>query len=162
MSAENDPVDEIRERLAVLYPNLDTTAFGITGRILRLAREIETKRLDHLATFGLSPGDFDVLATLRRSDEGEGVNPGQLLESLLITSGGLTKRLDRLERAGLIERHPDPADRRATLIRASKAGLATVDEALPSLLLMEAEAMSSKLTSAQLEQAAALLRALGN
>lgn len=157
-----DPVDGIRDRLAVLYPNLDTTAFGTTGRILRLAREIESRRTEYLSSFRLTPGDFDVIATLRRTDEGEGVNPGRLLESLLITSGGLTKRLDRLEEAGLIERHPDPADRRATLIRLTPQGLEVIDEVLPGLLEMEAERIGSRLTTRQIEQAASLLRRLGS
>lgn len=156
-----DQVDEIRERLAELYPDLDTRAFGTTGRILRLAREIESRRTQYLASFQLTPGDFDVVATLRRTDEGTGVNPGRLLKSLLITSGGLTKRLDRLEKAGLIERQPDPEDRRATLIRLTSHGLEVVDEVLPALLEMEAERIGSRLTARQIEQTASVLRRLG-
>lgn len=158
----NDPVDKIRQRLAVLYPDLDTEVFGVTGRILRLAREIEARRAQHLASFNLSPGDFDLMATLRRTDEGEGVNPGRLLESLLVTSGGLTKQLDRLEAAGHIERHPDPGDRRATRVRLTQQGLEVIDEVLPSLLEMEGETTGSKLTASQLERMASMLRRLGN
>lgn len=157
---DTDRVDRIRERLAELYPDLDTTAFGITGRVLRLAREIEMQRAEHLASFDLAPGDFDVLATLRRTDLGDGVNPGRLLESLLITSGGLTKRLDRLEEAGHIERHPDPSDRRATRVRFSPQGLEVIDEAIPSLLEMEGASTLSRLSTNQVEQAASMLRRL--
>jgi DNA-binding MarR family transcriptional regulator len=161
MDHDRDAVDDIRARLAVVYPDLDTTAFEITGRVLRLAREIEIRRAQHLASYDMTPGDFDVIATLRRTDDGEGVNPGRLSESLLITSGGLTKRLDRLESAGLIERHPDPADRRAILIRMSPRGREAIDEALPALLEMEAETFGSRLTTRQLGQATTLLRRLG-
>ncbi|MGD2042145.1 MAG: MarR family transcriptional regulator [Acidimicrobiia bacterium] len=160
MPSDTDAVDGIRSRLAELYPDLDTAAFGLTGRILRLARDIEMNRARHLSSFDLTPGDFDVLATIRRTDLGEGVNPGRLLESLLITSGGLTKRLDKLESAGLIERNPDPNDRRGTLIRILPAGTDLIDRAIPSLLKEEAEVVEAKLSTEQLDRVSAMLRRL--
>ena len=105
-----DAVDQIRQELAGLYPDLDTAAFGVVGRILRLARNIETWRAEHLSAYQLTPADFNVLATMRRKGD-DGINPGALLNVLFISSGGLTRRLDRLEAAGLIVRHPDPEDR---------------------------------------------------
>lgn len=160
MTDSTDVVDMIRARLAELYPGLDTRAFGITGRILRLAELIESRRAEYLNTFQLTPGEFDVLATVRRLDTGHGVNPGGLLDSLLITSGGLTKRLDRLEDDGLIERHPDPDDRRGTLIRLSSDGLDHIDRVLPGLLEMETQVVSTTFSDLQLEQVSSLLRRL--
>ena len=155
-----DAVDRIRSQHAARYPDLDTRAFGVTGRVLRLAQLFESKRTDHLAGFGLTPGDFDVLATIRRTQGSDGVNPGQVLQSVLITSGGLTKRLDRLESAGLIRRHPDPADRRATLLRLTPPGADLVDRVIPSLLAMEHQFVSTALTDAQIDRTASLLRLL--
>lgn len=155
-----DAVDRIRTHHAARYPDLDTRAFGVTGRVLRLAQLFESKRTEHLDTFGLTPGDFDVLATIRRTQGSDGVNPGQVLQSVLITSGGLTKRLDRLESAGLIRRHPDPADRRATLLRLTPSGVDLVDRVIPSLLAMEHRFVSTALSDAQIDRTASLLRLL--
>jgi DNA-binding MarR family transcriptional regulator len=150
----------IRDRLAELYPQLDTEGYDVAGRIIRLAHAIETTRSEQLASYGLSPGEFDVLATVRRIDQGEGVNPGRFLESMVITSGGLSKRLDRLETEGLIERSPDPNDRRGTLIRLTPHGQAVIDEVLPLVVKSESEVIKAKLTPRQLEQTADLLRRL--
>jgi DNA-binding MarR family transcriptional regulator len=161
MTDTPDAVDRIRERLAELYPELDTTAFGVTGRVLRLASTVELARAEYLAAFDLTPGDFDVLATIRRLEGTEKVNPTRLLQSVLITSGGLTKRLDRMEAAGLIARYRDPDDRRGALVRLTPDGTTLVDRALPSLLTMEQETLEQALTARQLSQTAALLRRIG-
>jgi DNA-binding MarR family transcriptional regulator len=155
-----DAVDGMRDRLAALYPDLDTSAFGVTGRVLRLARSIDHLRTEHLSQFDLVPGDFDVLATIRRIEGDTGVNPHRLLRSVLITSGGLTKRLDRLQTAGWVARHPDPDDRRATLLRLTAEGRDLVDRALPSLLASEQELIERAFTDRQRDQTAASLRRL--
>ena len=155
-----DAVDGMRDRLAALYPELDTSAFGVVGRVLRLAQAIDRLRAEHLSQFGLVPGDFDVLATIRRIEGDAGVNPGRLLQSVLITSGGLTKRLDRLQTAGWVVRHPDPADRRATLVRLTPDGRDLADRALPSLLTREREFIERTLSDRQRDQTAASLRRL--
>lgn len=154
-----DAVDDIRQRLAEIYPGLDSSSFGVTGRIMRLARVIEDWRTGHLAQFDLTPADFNVLATIRRRGP-DGINPGRLLESLLITSGGLTKRLDRLESAGMIARGPDPEDRRAILIRLTTEGMDVIDRAIPSLLKMEHDLLTGVLDTNGIDRTASLLRRL--
>jgi DNA-binding MarR family transcriptional regulator len=157
--AHQDVVDEIRQELVGLYSDLDTAAFGVVGRILRLARNIETWRAEHLSAYQLTPADFDVLATMRRKGD-DGINPGILLDALLISSGGLTRRLDRLEAAGLIRRHPDPEDRRATLLRLTKEGASRIDLAIPSLLEWEDEVLRQVLTERGLQETSSVLRRL--
>lgn len=157
---DTDAVDGIQRRLAELHPDVDASAVGVTGRLLRLAQAFQRRRDEHLESFGLTAGDFDVLATVRRTQGSDGVKPRQLLRSVLITSGGLTKRLDRLENAGLLVRHPDPDDRRGTLIRLTKEGTALVDRAIPSVLTMERDLLSDALTGRQVDQTASLLRRL--
>ncbi|MEZ5217525.1 MAG: MarR family transcriptional regulator [Ilumatobacteraceae bacterium] len=90
-----------------------------------------------LARFGLTLGDFDMLATLRRRAVDEPIKIRDLQLSLMLSSGGTTKRLDRLEAAGLIERLPDPNDRRGTLITLSPKGLEMIDEAVPVITRYE-------------------------
>lgn len=160
MSVPQDPVDVIRARLAELYPDLDTSGFGVTGRLLRLGAAVKRARNEHLDAFGLSTSEFDLLATIRRTEGTAGVNPRELLTAVLITSGGLTKQLDRLESAGLIDRHVDPDDRRGTLVRLTAKGTALIDRALPSLLTREQERVAEVLTPRQVEQLSGLLSKL--
>lgn len=122
-------VDEVRDWL----PDMDVSGLPITGRILRLARYLEAGREVELAPFGLTLADFDMLATLRRRATSEPIKIRDLQLSLMLSSGGMTKRLDRLESAGLIERLPDPNDRRGTLITLSSRGLELIDEAVPAI-----------------------------
>jgi DNA-binding MarR family transcriptional regulator len=96
---------------------------------------------------------------MRRKGD-DGINPGILLDVLLISSGGLTRRLDRLEAAGLIERHPDPEDRRSTLLRLTKEGASRIDQAIPSLLEWEDEVLRRVLTERGLQETSSVLRRL--
>lgn len=120
-------------------PDLDASPSAVVNRIVRLAGHMEAS-LDEVATsFGLSrKGDFDTLAALRRSGEG-GLSPTQLAEAAMITTGGMTSRLDRLEEAGLIARHVDPHDRRALLIHLTEAGLKLVDDLFAASLARQRE-----------------------
>ena len=108
-------------------PDLDTSPTAVVTRIVRLTGHLEAS-LDEVATsFGLShKGDVDTLAALRRTGQG-GLSPTQLADAAMITTGGMTSRLDRLEEAGFIERHVDPHDRRALVILLTDAGQELVD-----------------------------------
>ena len=144
-------VDEVRGWL----PDADVSGLAITGRILRLARYLEAGREEELKRFGLTLADFDMLATLRRRATGEPIKIRDLQLSLMLSSGGTTKRLDRLESAGLIERLPDPNDRRGTLITLSPRGLELIDEAVPAITRYETavvtEAIGSERSRAAVE-----------
>lgn len=133
-----DAMDEIVDGVRGWLPDTDVDGLRITGRILRLARYLEAAREDELAAFGLTVGDFDMLATLRRRAFDDAMKIRDLQQSLMLSSGGTTKRLDRLENAGLIERHPDPNDRRGTLITLSPEGVALVGQAVPAVVEREA------------------------
>ena len=111
------------------------------------------------AEAGLRPGEFDVLATLRRSGEPYMLSPTKLYEAAMITSGGMTNRIDRLERARLIERRPDPNDRRGKLIALTDAGKRTIDETIGRHVANE-ERLLSVLTRAEQEKLNALLAKL--
>lgn len=140
-------MDEIVEEVRAWLPDIEVTGLPITGRILRLARYLEARREEALVEFGLTLGDFDMLATLRRRASDDPIKVKDLQRSLMLSSGGTTKRLDRLESAGLIERHPDPNDRRGTLIALTDAGLDLIDEAVPAITRHETALVRDAITS---------------
>src|SRR5262245_4069509 len=98
-------------------PDLPALPMAVFGRLLDAAERVMRDHMNPMfAEAGLQPGEFDVLATLRRSGAPYMLSPTRLYEAAMISSGGMTNRLDRLEHAGLVERRPDPNDRRAKLI----------------------------------------------
>ena len=97
---DQDGVDRILRQWQRERPDLDTSPMGVIGRVSRLSRQLE-QRLDPVfARHGLEQGLFDVLATLRRSGEPYRMRPADLAASVMLTSSGITKRLDRLEASG--------------------------------------------------------------
>lgn len=161
MSAQRrDPVDAIIEQWAVERPDLDTTAMEVFGRIHRLSRAIGDRVEKAYASLGISRGEFDVLATLRRSGAPYALSPRQLSATLMLTTGGMTGRLDKLERAGLLRRSPDPHDRRGLRVTLTEQGLALVEEAVGAGLAVQTEALSAALAGEQAGLLADLLREL--
>lgn len=130
-----------------LYPRLEVTGLPIIGRVLRLARYLEDRREEQLSQYGLTVPDFDVLATMRRQAGGESINIRELQRSMMLSSGGTTKRLDRLEKAGHIERLPDPNDRRGVLIRLTSEGLVLIDDILPAVTRAENDVVRNAIDS---------------
>jgi DNA-binding MarR family transcriptional regulator len=132
-------------------------------RKLRVHLAAERVMRDHLnplfADAGLQPGEFDVLATLRRSGDPYMLSPTRLYEAAMISSGGMTNRLDRLERAGLIERRSDPNDRRGKLIALTAAGRRIIDQTITRQVANE-KRLLSVLTTAEQEKPNALLKKL--
>jgi DNA-binding MarR family transcriptional regulator len=128
------PVDRIVEAWARSDPSVDASPLEVVGRLLLCAAHLERAIVAALERFGLSFGDFDVLNTLRRLDDERGTNPSDLARSSLITSGAMTARLDRLERAGLIRRAPDPNDRRAVRVHMTDEGRKLAEQALLAVI----------------------------
>ena len=160
MSAQRkDAVDAIIEQWAGVRPDLDTRAMEVFGRIYRLSRTMGDRMEKAYAPYGISRGEFDVLATLRRSGEPYTLSPRQLSATLMLTTGGMTGRLDKLERAGLLRRSPDPHDRRALQVTLTEKGLAVIDEAVGAGLAVQTEALST-MNDEQAGQLADLLREL--
>lgn len=109
-------------------PELDTGPMVLLGRLGEAALLIARDRINPLfAEFGLQSGEFDVLATLRRSGTPYALTPTALYEAAMISSGSMTNRIDRLESARLVERRANPADKRGTLVALTSEGLALID-----------------------------------
>jgi DNA-binding MarR family transcriptional regulator len=157
--AERDGVDLIIEQWQRERPDLDSTPIGVIGRISRLARELEQRLEPVYRAHGLEPGWHDVLATLRRSGPPYRLRPSEFADALMLTSSGTTKRLDRLEEAGLIARAPDPDDRRGTLITLTSAGRSLIDKLTEAHLANERRLLDS-LSEADRRRLADLLRKL--
>jgi DNA-binding MarR family transcriptional regulator len=156
---DRDRVDEILEQWRRERPELDHSPIGVVGRISRLARELEARLEPVYREHGLEPGWHDVLATLRRTGPPYRLRPSDFTGSLMLTSSGTTKRLDRLERAGLIARAPDPDDRRGVLITLTDDGRALIDRVTEAHMANEARLLGG-LSERDREQLARLLREL--
>lgn len=157
--AERDGVDLIIEQWRRERPELDPSPIGVIGRISRLARELEQRLEPVYREHGLEPGWYDVLATLRRAGPPYRLRPTEFTSALMLTSSGTTKRLDRLEQAGLIQRAPDPQDRRGTLITLTTAGRELVDGTTEAHLENERRLLGA-LSEADRRRLADLLRKL--
>ena len=155
----DDRIDEIVAQWNQERPGLDVSALGTVGRLIRVCQLADPLLGGGLARHGLQPGWFDLLAPLRRAGKPYELNPTQLMRATLLSSGGVTKRLDRLADAGLVERRPDPSDRRGTLVRLTPKGKAVVDAALESHVANE-ERLLEPLTAAERRALDGLLRKL--
>lgn len=124
-------------------PDLDVSPMAVLGRLNEASSLIARERLAPLfARFGLQAGEFDVLATLRRSGQPYALTPTELYEATMVTSGAMTNRLDRLEKAGLILRGPHPSDRRGIVVQLTGKGLALIDEAVAAHVANEHEILA--------------------
>lgn len=154
-----DEVDRLVAAWRRERPDLDVEPLEVLSRVSRLARHLDRARRLAFAEHELEPWEFDVLTALRRAGPPYQLSPGQLLTQTLVTSGTMTNRIDRLAKRGLVERQPDPSDRRGVLVRLTAAGRQRADAALAGLLDQE-RALLADLSGPQRRELAALLRAL--
>lgn len=156
---ETDAVDAITGQWNRERPELDTRAMAVFGRIYRLSRLMGDRMEKEYRRFGIGRGEFDVLSTLRRSGEPYTLSPRQLSATLMLTTGGMTGRLDKLERAGLLERSPDPDDRRGLRVSLTARGVGVIDEAVAAGVEVQQAALDG-MDDSQAELLADLLRQL--
>ena len=154
-----DHVDVILAQWARERPDLDAAPIGIFGRISRIDRLFEQAMAEFLRPYGLTLGLFDVLAALRRLGDPFQARPSDLAETVMLTSGGMTARLDQLEQQGLVVRVPDPDDRRGMLARLSTEGRGLIDELMAEHLDRWLRSLS-RLQTSELEEFSGYLREL--
>jgi DNA-binding MarR family transcriptional regulator len=125
---QRDGVDRLIEQWRREMPGLPVDAMELIARLGRVAALGERKIAEEIGRFGLKVGEFDVLAALRRA--GTSVTPTELYRSLMLSSGGMTHRIDRLESAGLVERREDERDRRGYRIALTRKGRELIEKAV--------------------------------
>lgn len=142
-------------------PDIDAKTMALVGRLLEATHLLERNWFAPLAArFELHNGEFDVLATLRRAGEPHRLTPTRLYEGLMLSSGAMTSRLDRLERKGLIERTPSATDRRSILVGLTPAGITLIDSILPLHIANEQAALASLTQPEQIQLDALLVKLL--
>jgi DNA-binding MarR family transcriptional regulator len=156
---EPDHIDRIVDQWRRERPELDTEPLETLGRIFLAGHLADAVLAENLAAHGLETGWFNLLAALRRSGRPYQLNPTALREATMLSSGGMTKRLDRMTEAGLIERRPDPTDRRGTLVRLTRKGRSVFDKALETHIESERRVLAS-LTKADRRALNGVLRKL--
>lgn len=132
-----DRVAQIQDEWARERPELDTSPMGVIGRLHRLAQhltaELETVFREH----GLREGEFDVLASLRRAGAPYERPPGELALHTMVTTGAMSKRIDRLEAAGLVTRRVSDTDGRGRVVALTPAGVERIDAAFTAHMANE-------------------------
>jgi len=127
---EPDHVDHIVTQWHEQRPDIDVSGMAVIGRISRLELMVRPLLARVFAQHGLEAWEFDVLATLRRHGPPHQLTAGDLMAAMMITSGAITNRIDRLERRGLITRARHPTDGRIVLVALTESGLELVDGAV--------------------------------
>lgn len=127
---DNDRIDTLVQQWAAERPDIDVDAMALLARVNRAADLIDERTRALAAGYGTNRGDGDVLFALRRSGAPYRLSPTTLARALLMTTGTMTGRLDRLEKRGLIERVQHPSDRRSLDIALTDEGRRLVDEAV--------------------------------
>jgi DNA-binding MarR family transcriptional regulator len=140
-------------------PELDRSPMGVVGRISRLAQLLQAELEPIFAAHGVNGGEFDVLAALRRAGRPYRLTPTELSKALMVTSGGMTKRLTALEGRGLIRRAPDPNDGRSTTVSLTREGKRLVDATLPEHVANE-QRLLGELSNRERAELASLLETL--
>ena len=154
-----DHLDHIIAQWRKERPDLDATPMGVFGRVFYLSRTLEQRLEKVFKKHDLSTWAFDVLVALRRAGEPYRQSPTSLFNSLLLSSGAMTNRIDRLEQAGLVKRVADPDDRRGVLVQLTPKGMKLIDSVMPEHLENE-DFILRNLPPADRKQLTDLLRKL--
>jgi DNA-binding MarR family transcriptional regulator len=119
---ERDVVDRGLEHWKREFPDMDLATEGLVSRIHKISRYIDKAMRETAGEFGLAVSDWDVLSSLRKQGPPYCLKPSELCTDMMLTSGAMTSRLDKLEEQGLVTRTPDPDDRRGVLVQLTDKG----------------------------------------
>jgi DNA-binding MarR family transcriptional regulator len=160
-NGHDDEVDLIIDAWSRRLPDVDLTPLDVMSRLRRVANRLARLRATAFGGAGLAAWEFDVLAALRREEPPHELSPAQLIGATMIGSAAMTNRLDKLSLRGLVERMPNPRDRRSVLVRLTADGATRVDDAMRRLAHREAEELRG-LTREEQATLARLLRRLAD
>lgn len=153
-----DSIDLVENDWRRERPDIDVSSMGVVSRIWRIGRHLEQLRKAQLNEFERDRGTIDVLGMLRRAGPPYRRSAGELTQSSLITAGGVSQRLDKLERAGLVTRHVDTSDRRRVDVELTDAGVELVDALLAGVMDHDTRVLEQALTPTEQRRLSALLR----
>lgn len=154
---ESDFIDKIIAMYRLELPKLDVASTHVVGRILRIHNIFNQDFSHALSKQDTSPGAYRVLAALFRAGKPYQLSPSQLLESLMVTSGGMTNLLTRMEKEGQIQRLPDPKDKRGILVTLTKQGREKIESLIPINFKLESKILMA-LSKTEQKQLATLLK----
>lgn len=157
--ATPDWIERVVERWSVLEPELDFEPYLVTGRVSRIATHLARRQEEVFGRYGLNRGEVGVLSALRIAGPPHQLSPTRLFKGLMLSSAGMTSRLDRLEERGLVRRSSDPNDRRGVLVDLTSEGRELVDTVV-AVNTNEEKELVGGLTSAEFGSLAALLQKL--
>ncbi len=156
---EADAAAQAARQWAQVFPDEDMTVYEVMLRLIRGGRLAETALSPGAEAAGLPvPGDYEVLAALRRSHP-HPLQPSSISNRVMVSPPGITGRIDRLEEAALIERRPHPTDRRAVLIHLTELGRRVADDAFTSILT-EMRRLTDSLKPGELKRVASCLETM--
>jgi DNA-binding MarR family transcriptional regulator len=154
-----DWIDLMIGRLEKLHPGAGFDSYHVTGRISRIAARLAQREEEIFGRSDLSRGDVGVLAALRVMGPPHRLSPTQLFRGLMLSSAGMTSRVDRLEARGLVRRLRDPNDRRGVLVELTAEGRRLVDRVLQENTRSESELLAG-LSGAERARLATTLKKL--
>ncbi|MEQ1754955.1 MAG: MarR family transcriptional regulator [Micropepsaceae bacterium] len=158
-SGVSDHIDDVYAQWQRDMPEIGTNGARILARARRLTLLVRPEIEAVFKSFELDTGEFDVLATLRRSGAPYALRPTELYRALMISSGGLTDRLDRLKARGLIRRRPSEEDKRSELVELTALGRKKIEAAFVADMAVE-NRLTAHLSPGEHEELCRLLRKL--
>ena len=152
-----DTTDRVLSGWEETRPDLEVGVLQVTARLSRIGPLLARRQEDVFGRFALSRGEVGALSALRISGPPYRLSPTRLAKGLMLSSAGITSRIDRLERRRLVRRLDDPDDRRGVLIELTDEGREVVDEAVAALAISDRQLLD-RLEPAEVEQLEGLLR----
>jgi len=155
----DDQIDEVLGSWRSTRPSIDTGPLEVTGRLSRIGPLLGRRQEAVFSRFGVNRGEVGALSALRVSGPPHRLSPTRLGRGLMLSSAGVTSRIDRLERRGLVRRLPDPDDRRGVIVELTDEGAGLVDEAVAAVAESDRQLLA-RLDADEIAQLQALLKKL--
>jgi DNA-binding MarR family transcriptional regulator len=156
---KQDWTDDLLDRWAGVRPRQDMEPYQVTARLSRVALHIARIQEESFGRYGLGRGEVGVLAALRFAGPKQQLSPTRLFKGLMLSSAGITSRLDRLEQRGYVKRTRHPSDRRGVVVELTDAGRLVVEAAVGADIDRERELVAT-LSEAERKSLARLLKKL--
>ena len=154
-----DMTDQLLAAWRATRPELEVDALRVTGRLSRIGPLLAKRQESVFGRLGLNRGEVGALSALRVAGKPHRLSPTRLARGLMLSSAGVTSRIDRLERRGLVRRLPDPDDRRGVIVELTDQGLEVVDAAVAALAITDRQLLE-RLDAQEIAQLEAILRKL--